>query len=115
MGKFIKLLLGTTILLVLLFGVVVLAAFMYFDPNDHKDRIITKVEEETGRQLKLEGDINLSYYPWLGLEVSGVTLGNAEGFGEAPFMHADIVALRIKTLPLLKKHNELDTLRLHGF
>ena len=114
MGKFIKLLLGTTILLVLLFGVVVLAAFMYFDPNDHKDRIITKVEEETGRQLKLEGDINLSYYPWLGLEVSGVTLGNAEGFGEAPFMHADVVALRIKTLPLLKKRYELDTLRLHG-
>ncbi len=63
MGKFIKLILGTTILLVLLFGVVVLAAFMYFDPNDHKDRIIAKVEEETGRQLKLEGDINLSYYP----------------------------------------------------
>ncbi|MCK5498269.1 MAG: AsmA family protein, partial [Gammaproteobacteria bacterium] len=91
-----------------------LAAFMYFDPNDHKDRIITKVEEETGRQLKLEGDINLSYYPWLGLEVSGVTLGNAEGFGEAPFMHADVVALRIKTLPLLKKQYELDTLRLHG-
>jgi len=103
MGKLIKLLLGTTILIGLLFGIIVLAAVMYFDPNDHKDRIIAKVEEETGRQLKLEGDINLSYYPWLGLEVSGVTLGNAEGFGDAPFIHADVVALRIKTMPLLKK------------
>ena len=114
MGKLIKLILGGTILLGLLFGVVVLGAVLFFDPNDHKDRIITKVEEETGRQLKLEGDINLSYYPWLGLEVSGVTVGNAEGFGDAPFMHADIVALRIKTLPLLKKQYELDTFRLHG-
>jgi len=114
MGKLIKLLLGTTILIGLLFGIVVLAAVMYFDPNDHKDRIIAKVEEETGRQLKLEGDINLSYYPWLGLEVSGVTLGNAEGFGDAPFIHADVVALRIKTMPLLKKQYELDTLKLHG-
>jgi uncharacterized protein involved in outer membrane biogenesis len=114
MGKLIKLILGGTILLGLLFGVVVLGAVLFFDPNDHKDRIIAKVEEETGRQLKLEGDINLSYYPWLGLEVSGVTIGNAEGFGDAPFMHADVVALRIKTLPLLKKQYELDTLRLHG-
>ena len=114
MGKFIKLLLGTTILLVLLFGIVVLAAFMYFDPNDHKDRIIAKVEEETGRELKLEGDIKLSYYPWLGIEVGGVTLGNAKGFGDAPFFHADAMALRIKTMPLLKKQYELDTLRLHG-
>jgi uncharacterized protein involved in outer membrane biogenesis len=114
MGKLIKLLLGTTILIGLLFGVVVLGAVMFFDPNDHKARIIAKVEEETGRTLKLEGDINLSYYPWLGLEVSGVTLGNAEGFGEAPFMHADVVALRIKTMPLLKKQYELDTLQLHG-
>ena len=114
MGKLIKLLLGTTILIGLFLGVVVLAAVMYFDPNDHKDRIIAKVEEETGRQLKLEGDINLSYYPWLGLEVSGVTLGNAEGFGDAPFIHADVVALRIKTMPLLNKQYELDTLKLHG-
>jgi len=114
MGKFIKLLLGITILIGLLLGVVVLGAVLYFDPNDHKDRIIAKVEEETGRQLKLEGDIKLSYYPWLGFEVGGVTLGNAQGFGDAPFFHADVMAMRIKTLPLLKKQYELDTLRLYG-
>jgi len=53
MGKFIKLLLGMTILLGLLLGVVVIGAVLYIDPNDHKDRIIAKVEEETGRKLKL--------------------------------------------------------------
>ncbi len=114
MGKFIKLLLSITVLIGLLLGVVVLGAVLFFDPNDHKDRIIAKVEEETGRKLKLEGDIKLSYYPWLGIEVSGVTLGNAKGFGDAPFFHADAIALRIKTMPLLKKQYELDTLRLHG-
>jgi AsmA protein len=114
MGKFIKLLLGIAILIGLLLGVVVLGAVLYFDPNDHKGRIIAKVEEETGRQLKLEGDIKLSYYPWLGFEVAGVTLGNAQGFGDAPFFHADVMAMRIKTLPLLKKQYELDTLRLYG-
>lgn len=114
MGRIIRLLLGTIVLFGLLCGILVLGAVMYFDPNDHKDRIIAKIEEETGRKIKLKGDINLSYYPWLGLEVSGVTVGNAEGFGEVPFIQADIVALRIKTLPLLKKQYELDTLRLHG-
>ena len=114
MGKKIKFLLGAIILIGLLFGIVVLGAVMYFDPNDYKDRIIAKVEEETGRKLELEGDINLSYYPWLGLEISGVTMGNAKDFGDKPFMRADVVALRIKTMPLLKNQYELDTLKLHG-
>ena len=61
MDKFIKLLLSITVLIGLLLGVVVLGAVLFFDPNDHKDRIIAKVEEETGRQLKLDGDIKLSY------------------------------------------------------
>ena len=43
-----------------------------------------------------------------------MTLGNAKGFGDAPFFHADAMALRIKIMPLLKKQYELDTLRLHG-
>ncbi len=114
MGKLIKLILGGTVLLGLLFGVVVFGVILFFDPNAHKDRIITRLEEETGRQFALEGDINLGYYPWLGLEVSGVTVGNAEGFGNAPFMRADVLALRIKTLSLLNGLYELDTLRLYG-
>ena len=114
MAKFIKLLLGFTLILIVTVIVVVSAALMFFDPNQHKDFIVSKVEKATGRSFNIAGDIDLTFYPWLGLEADGITLGNAAGFGDEPFINADTVAMRIKTMPLLKKQYELDTLRLHG-
>ena len=114
MGKLIKLLFGMTLLLVLVVAVAAVAALLYFDPNQHKDVFISHVEKATGRTLAISGNSKLSYYPWLGVEADGITLGNAKGFGDTPFLHADRVALRIKTMPLLQKHYELDTFRLHG-
>ncbi|MFQ5660991.1 MAG: AsmA family protein [Gammaproteobacteria bacterium] len=114
MIKLFKFLLGFTITLIAIVVIAVAAALLFFDPNQHKDFIVAKVEQQTGRSFSLTGDIKLTYYPWLGLEAGGITLGNAKGFGNSPFLHADLVALRIKTMPLLKEHYELDTLRLHG-
>ena len=114
MGKLIKLLLGLTLLFIVIVAVTVVGALLYFDPNEHKDFIISRVENATGRTFSIAGNINLSYYPWLGLEAEGITLGNAAGFGKDPFVHADKIALRIKTMPLLSEHYELDTLRVHG-
>ena len=114
MTKLIKLLLGLTLVLIVTVIVVVAGALMYFDPNQHKDFIISKVEKATGRSFAVTGEIDLTFYPWLGLEADGITLGNANGFGDEPFLHADMVAFRIKTMPLFKKQYELDTLRLHG-
>src|SRR3990170_3076151 len=112
--KLVKLLLGATLVLVLVVAVTAVAALLYLDPNDHKDFIVRHVEKATGRSFAISGTINLSYYPWLGVEAAGITLGNAKGFGDTPFLHADRVALRIKTMPLLNQHYELDTFRLHG-
>ena len=114
MGKFIKLLLGVTLVVIVVLAVAVAGALLYFDPNEHKDFIVAKVEKATGRSFAIEGNIDLTYYPWLGLEADGITMGNAKGFGDKPFVHADKMALRIKTMPLLRKTYELDTFRLHG-
>jgi AsmA protein len=114
MTKLIKLLLGLTLVLTVTIIVVVAGALLYFDPNEHKDFIVSKVEKATGRSFAISGNIDLTFYPWLGLEADGITLGNADGFGDEPFLYADMVALRIKTMPLFKKQYELDTLRLHG-
>ena len=114
MGKFIKLFLGITFLFVLLVSLLIAGVLIYFDPNDHKDFIVQRVQQETGRSFAIDGSINLSFYPWLGIEATGITLGNAAGFGNQPFVHADKIALRIKTMPLLSEQYQLDTFRLHG-
>lgn len=94
--------------------VAVYGAIHYAQSDKFKGDVIAKLEEETGRKLTIEGDLNLSIYPWAGVDINGLTLANARGFGDKPFLKADKIALRIKTLPLLKKRYELDTLKLHG-
>lgn len=92
----------------------VIVAVATLDPNQHKDWIIAKVEEKTGRTLALDGEIGLSLYPWLGVELNGLTLGNAAGFDAQPFLHLDHFKARIKLLPLLREQYEIDTVRIHG-
>ena len=97
--------------------VLVVAAALWLanlDANEHKDWISNKVQEETGRNLLLDGDINVTLYPWLGLEANKVTFSNATGFGSEPFFYADYLKLRIKLLPLLQEKYEIDTASIHG-
>ena len=115
MKNFIKYTLAGVVILGFLVCVAIFGLVMYFDPNDHKDTIIAQVKEKTGRELSLGGDIKLSYYPWLGIEINQVTLSNTgKEFSSLPFLHADLIALHLKTLPLLKQQYELDTVLLHG-
>ena len=96
--------------------IIVAGAVVYyvFDPNDYKDDIAEQVREETGRELQIDGDITFTIYPWLGIELNSLTLSNAAGFGDKPFLKTSLVKARVKLLPLLRKEVEMDTLVLHG-
>jgi AsmA protein len=84
------------------------------DPNDYKDEISTQVEKMTGRNLTLQGDIGLSVFPWIALELGPLSLSNAEGFKADSFAKVDAAEIRIKLMPLLKKQLEMDTIVLDG-
>ncbi len=103
------------ILIGLLIALIVVTAIsipMFFDPNDYKSQIVERVEKETGRKFQLDGDLKLSIFPWLGVEIGGMTFGNAAGFGEQPMVKSSLVQARVKLLPLLKKNIEMDTVTL---
>jgi uncharacterized protein involved in outer membrane biogenesis len=108
-----KLIFASGLLIVLALAAVVIT-LVYIDPNDYKGSIASKVKEEMGRDIRIDGDISLSYYPWLGLDVEGISVSNASGFGDKPFLKAGTVKARVKLLPLLRKELEVDTLVLHG-
>ena len=97
-------------------GIVALAitVALLIDPNDYKDEIIAAVKENTGRDLRIEGDLKLSLFPWLGLETGGVELANAPGFGEQPFARVAAAGVRVEVLPLLRKELVVDTILLDG-
>ncbi len=77
------------------------AVTLLFDPNDYRDDIAAAVEKQTGRTLTIEGDIELSLFPWLGVEVGRVTLADREGFHDEPFLEIDGMEAAVRLLPLL--------------
>lgn len=114
MAKALKLLFGLFGLVIGLVVVAMIALPLVFDPNDHKDRLVALVEEKTGRSLEIEGDIDLSVFPWLGADIGTTRLGNAPGFEAMHMATMQGVELRVRLLPLLRKEVEVDTLRLAG-
>lgn len=89
---------GTLIALLVLTA---LAVSLLFDPNDYKADIAQAVRDASGRAFSMDGDLSLDFFPWLAVEMGPSTLGNAEGFGEAPFLRFDSARLSIKLLPLV--------------
>jgi uncharacterized protein involved in outer membrane biogenesis len=108
-----RVLIGVIVLVVVAL-IAVAVAVATLDPNDHKDWIAAKAKENTGRTVRLDGDIGISWYPWLGLELNNVTVANAAGFGDEPFLRFDHFKARVKLVPLLRNQYEVDTVRLHG-
>ena len=78
MAKPLKIALVILGLFVTLVVVAAVGLVMTFDPNDYRAEIESIVEEETGRDLAMRGDLELSIFPWLGVETNDVVLGNAE-------------------------------------
>jgi AsmA protein len=90
---------------VLIAAVIVL--WLIVNPNDYKGRIVAAVKSSTGRDLSLPGDIHLSIFPSIALELGPATLGNPPGFSMSqPFASLQRAALRVRVLPLL--HHQLD-------
>ena len=92
------------VLLAALAGIVIIAAvslFLFFDPNDFRDQISASVKEQTGRDFTIEGDLSLTLFPWLAVEVGHTELGNAEGFSEEQFLSFENASLSVRMMPLI--------------
>ena len=76
--------------------------------------ITQAVKQQTGRDLDLRGDIKLSVFPWLGLELGDTRLSNAPGFGKKPFVKIERVGVKVKLLPLLRSQVIVDKIILDG-
>jgi len=114
MGKLIRVagLAFGVLLALIVIAVVVLP--MIIDPNDFKPEIAEAVESTTGRTLTMEGNLELSVFPWLAIGIGESALSNAAGFSEQPFARVEAVQIRVKLLPLLSRELVMDTVVLKG-
>lgn len=93
-----------------------LAAYLalMFDINDYRDHLTAEVRKQTGRDLSIDGRIGLSVFPWLGVEMEDVTLGEAPGWGDEPFAVVRKLEARARFLPLLSGQVDVDRVRVEG-
>ena len=98
-----------------LVGLAVVAAIavaVLFDPNQLKGEIERVVKEQTGRTLKLEGDLRLAFWPSIGASMGRASL--SERSSAKPFASLESAQLAVRLLPLLRGETVVDEIRLSG-
>lgn len=101
--------------LVVLIIAALVALWLVVNPNDYKGRIEAAVRSSTGRELSLPGNIRLSIFPAIAVELGPASLGNPAGFpSNEPFASVQRASLRVALLPLLRKHLEVGHIEIDG-
>ena len=114
MGKMFKILAIIFASFIVLVIIAVVAAPFFIDPNDFKPEIQAAVKDNTGRELVIDGDLELSIFPWIGVSTGKLSLSNAQGFSNKPFVEITESKVKVKLLPLLSKKIEVSRIVLKG-
>ena len=95
------------VLLVLLAVIAVCAVFalpMLVSPERIKQELITRVQDATGRTLKIDGTLDYTLWPSVGVVAEKVSLSNPEGFGDdKAFVALEKMQVSVALMPLLSK------------
>ena len=103
----------TALLLVILTIPAFIGLFLYLvDANRFKGEIIQYVKEQTQRDLVLQGDLKLTFFPKLGLDSGKMSLSQRNSAKE--FASINNTRLYIAWLPLLKKKLVLERVEIDG-
>lgn len=112
--KIVKIFLISIFSLLLLIIIAAIAIPILIDPNDYKQQIEQQVKQQTGRELKIIGDINISlslsanYLPTsLAFELGKIELSNPPNFSknaQKPFLTVNKAAINASILPLLQEN-----------
>lgn len=69
------------------------------------DKLKPTIEDEASkilnRPVTLGGEVSPSVFPWVGISLSDIHLGNPPGFKEKDFVSVGLFEVRVKLLPLL--------------
>ncbi|HVV69442.1 MAG TPA: AsmA family protein [Gammaproteobacteria bacterium] len=111
MKKLLKTLISIIVVLILLFIIAGVCLVLFLDPNKFKEQISSVVHDKTGRELVINGDIERSFFPWLGLRIHDVRMSNAPGFTpEENFITVGEADVSVKLLSLLSGKVEIGNL-----
>lgn len=106
-----RLLIGIPVFIILLIVAAGVVVGFVIDPNDYRARIEQAAEQSAGIELKINGDIGWSFFPWLGLEVQDINLRYP---GQPELAQLEQAQLSVKLLPLLGAKVEMSDIQVNG-
>ena len=106
MKKLFKIIAWTLAIVIVAAGAIIIYITTTFDPNQYKPQIVEKVKEKTGRTLKLDGDIKLSFFPRIGASLGKASL--SEHDSDKEFASFDDLHIAVALIPLLSKQVVVD-------
>ncbi|HCI12882.1 MAG TPA: AsmA family protein [Gallionellaceae bacterium] len=83
-----------------------------FDPNDYKDEIVKAVKESKQRDLRIDGDITLSFFPNIGANLGKVSL--SEFKNEQQFAAIESARVSLALMPLFSGRAVVDEVAVSG-
>lgn len=106
-----KVLIGIAVVVALVIGA--LFALPMFIPSETvRAELIARLEEATGREVRIDGPIEISVLPSASLSAGGVGLGGLTGEGEA--FSVESVSFGLSLLPLIGGNVEINALTIVG-
>ena len=114
MARLLKIILSIIATIVLLVVIAIAVLPHVISPNDFKPEIQAAIKDNLGRDLTIEGDLELSVFPWIGISTGKLILSNAAGFSDKPFAEITESELKVKLLPLLSKNIDVSRVILKG-
>ncbi len=114
MNKIFKIIGVTLAAAILLALTAIILLLTLVNPNQLKPLIIEQVKARTGRDLILDGSITWKFFPYLGIKIGHMALGNPDGFPQKTFAEIDNGTAGIALLPLLHGTLQSDGIFLKG-
>jgi len=97
---------------VVVVGVVAAYIAATFNPNSYKPQVIQMVKDKKQRDLKLDGDIKLKFWPSIGADLGKISL--SEFKSDKEFAAIEGLRVSLKLVPLLSKKLVVDEVEVKG-
>lgn len=114
MARVLKIIGIVCLIVVLAISGVIVYFIATVDLDQIKQQLSENVKKETGRELLIKGKLDLSFFPWLGVEIGETHFGNAAGFS-GDFASFSRAQASLKLMPLFSKQVEMSTLVFDDF
>ncbi|SBV97728.1 exported hypothetical protein [uncultured delta proteobacterium] len=99
---------------VVIFVVGIGLAVTFINPNAFKPEIEAAALQATGKELSLQGDLSLSFFPGLRLEAGPAELKDSPSFGSESFARVEKISASVDLLPLFSGRAEVRAITISG-